>query len=484
MAPLPSVELPVPRAAVLGVAAVTSAAVGATMVVDVRLGVAVVLALFYVPLVVLNLPVAVALWVPTAFLNNVRAMSFAPELAGLLIVFAWAGLVAARRRRAPGALRDQAPMLLAQGMPIGWVLLSMAWAERAPVGSEQFFGWLVSGVIVLVVVSTFRERRHLRLLAGAFVVGALISTAIGFADGIPSADSSSESAHDERAGGGIGDANAFAAAVVPAILLAGALAVGARTNFRRLLLAIAAAALTLAFAAAQSRGGLLAAGVAGLAALTVAKRERGWVLAFGLCAVGAAAVWFAANPAAWVRISDFGGADSERSGGTGRSELWTIAWRMCQDHPIFGVGLDGFTDRAASYATSTGPLRYSRYITEQPHVVHNTYLQVLVETGVVGLLAFVGVLMACLRAAWVAARRYEQAGDLAMAALSRGVLVAGLSVATSSLFLSNATERRTWVLLALGVALCRAAATVPPIPVRQPRAGPALAVPSPRARVR
>jgi O-antigen ligase len=129
---------------------------------------------------------------------------------------------------------------------------------------------------------------------------------------------------------------------------------------------------------------------------------------------------------------------------------------MWQDHPIVGVGLGGFIDNASDYVRAVGPLQFANFIAEQPHVVHNSYLEMLAETGIVGLGLYLAVVAACLRCAWRAAKRFEQAGDAAMAVLSRAVIVSVLSMLTAAFFISGETDRRAWVLLAFGPALLAA----------------------------
>jgi len=140
-------------------------------------------------------------------------------------------------------------------------------------------------------------------------------------------------------------------------------------------------------------------------------------------------------------------------GGNGRSDLWLVAWRMTQDHPIAGVGVGDFQLRSAGYVREPGSLEYVRLIAEQPHVVHNTYLQVLVETGIIGLALFAAAVLGCMAAAWRAASWFDSAHQLGLAALSRGVVLAQLAMLGAGVFISYAPDLRLWVLLALGPAL-------------------------------
>jgi O-antigen ligase len=98
------------------------------------------------------------------------------------------------------------------------------------------------------------------------------------------------------------------------------------------------------------------------------------------------------------------------------------------------------------------------FVTEQHQLVHNVYLQLLAELGIIGLGLFLAVAAACLRACYVAARAFDRLGRRDIAVLARGVLVATVGALAASLTLSNLRDPRLWILLALGPALCGIAA--------------------------
>lgn len=82
----------------------------------------------------------------------------------------------------------------------------------------------------------------------------------------------------------------------------------------------------------------------------------------------------------------------------GREEGWLVAWRMFLDHPVLGAGLGRFMALYKDYAP-TVEVGWSR-----PQYAHNCYLQILAESGVAGLAAFLAVagwgLIAAARIAW------------------------------------------------------------------------------------
>jgi O-antigen ligase len=100
-----------------------------------------------------------------------------------------------------------------------------------------------------------------------------------------------------------------------------------------------------------------------------------------------------------------------------------------------------------------GALRYVDLIADRPLLAHNSYLEVLADTGVVGLLLYACFALACLRAALLAARRFDRDDRDWLAGLSRATAVAIIAMLSASAFLSNVTDERTWLLLALGPTL-------------------------------
>jgi O-antigen ligase len=150
---------------------------------------------------------------------------------------------------------------------------------------------------------------------------------------------------------------------------------------------------------------------------------------------------------------------------------------MWEDQPVTGVGLNNFVVHSADYVREPGTLENTELVVERPHVPHNTYLQVLAEAGVVGLVLFTLFCAGCLRAAIMAAREFEGRGEWGLGTLTRGIIVATASILAASMFLSAATDKRLWLLLALGpvmLGLARRAApsqaTVAPRPTLIDRA--------------
>jgi O-antigen ligase len=140
-------------------------------------------------------------------------------------------------------------------------------------------------------------------------------------------------------------------------------------------------------------------------------------------------------------------------GGNGRSELWRVAWRITAQHPVAGVGLHNFTVYSPRYVREPGPLKDVALIAERPHAVHNTYLELVAETGVIGLGLFLVVIGCSLGAALKAARRFEARGDQTWGTLARAAFVATVAALAAAFFVTLGSRLEFWLVLTLGPAL-------------------------------
>ena len=112
-----------------------------------------------------------------------------------------------------------------------------------------------------------------------------------------------------------------------------------------------------------------------------------------------------------------------------------------------------FPNVSPQYTRLPGNLSYVTNIVDQHIVVHNVYLQLFAETGVIGLLLYLIAAALALSSAWRAATLFEASDDQEMVWLSRSVMLAVVGVLAGSLFLSNILARQIWVLFALGPAV-------------------------------
>jgi len=430
--------------ALIAALAVLVALVVARLLADGRiaLGAAAVLATAYVGLVFLDLAAAIAVWVGLLFVVHLSVLSVAPTAIEILLLLGWLGTAGARRARLP-VLREHRLLVGAIVLYACWLTISVSWAEK-PGDAAIGAGYTWEAVLAFVIVATTIVRpRDVRLVALAFVIGAVFSVALGlFGLGGPS-DPLRAAAIGSRLVGGGGDPNQQAAAFLAAMFVAGGLIGVYRRPAARVALSIALAFITVGFFATESRGGVLALAFALVAAFVLLPHQRARVLGWSLIAATGLVVYLQFRPHALDRLTHFGG-------GSGRSDEWAIAWKISRAHPLAGVGLDNFTILEPRYALQVGKVSDVRLVAEMPQIVHNTYLQLLAETGVIGLIAFLIVVLGSVRATWKAARRFDALGRSDYANLAQAVLIGAIGILAANFFLTNGNDFRLWILLALG----------------------------------
>jgi O-antigen ligase len=426
---------------VVATAGVLSAAlVSVGLATDVPLGVGLMLGALYAALVVVNFPLAVCLWVPLAFLEGFTAFNYGGKAAGLLLIVGWLGALKTGVATT-SVLRRHRRLVEVLGLFVVWISLSVAWAPDSSRALGDLWHWYAVAVIFVVVASTVNTRTTFRLICGAFVAGAVISVLASAATGNLLSGTGTQ-----RLASAVGDPNYLAMGLVAGLAIAAALAVGLSSPGWRWLLVVVIAVLAAGVVATQSRGGMVAALATGVAAVAIFKGRRKQVLGLVLVAAAVATVSFALDPHAWQRVT------RPDARGAGRIDLWTVAWNISGDHPINGIGIRNFGVVAPDYVRTVGPLEHVDLVADRPRVVHNTYLQFLAETGIVGLSLFVILTLGCLRAGLKAAGRFRALGAGDLEVLAQGVVVALVGMLAAGFFLSSGIDRRMWVLFALGPA--------------------------------
>jgi putative inorganic carbon (HCO3(-)) transporter len=297
------------------------------------------------------------------------------------------------------------------------------WASALPELTLPKLTGLILGLAAFRAVAFFvRDRRTLLLALAAFALVGLGIWAVGFLSAgwstkfawfapvvrrLPRALTVLPGSPDS----GI-NANQLAGAVVLYLPVALALAVGwwreRRPTARAVaLLAVIAAGLaggTLALT--QSRSGWMgsAAGLAGLVALAgwATGRRRVQVLAVAapLALIIAAAALIATQPEVAARFINTSGQTAGEISLSGRPEIWSRALYAIQDFSFTGTGLGTFR----RVVNLLYPLFTISPDTDIAHA-HNIFLQVALDLGLPGLIAYLASLWIGLGIAWGAAKR-------------------------------------------------------------------------------
>lgn len=194
----------------------------------------------------------------------------------------------------------------------------------------------------------------------------------------------------------------------------GMLASGAVPREKRVLTAFACVVSLVAVALSRSRAGLLCVGAGVLAAVGLAALgslrasdaiSRGRAVAgavgFGLLLVVVALLgvqWVGSEPVVTVFANL--PADLATSQAVSRPGIWADTWHMVEDRPVFGHGIGTFAVAFTQYGRAVGSATVL--------AAHNDYLQLLAETGVVGLMLCLGFFGLLARSAWFALSRRGQ----------------------------------------------------------------------------
>jgi O-antigen ligase len=136
---------------------------------------------------------------------------------------------------------------------------------------------------------------------------------------------------------------------------------------------------------------------------------------------------------------------SERSF-RGRSSEMTVAMKMFIDHPIIGLGLANYESHYLEYSALVG--LDDRF---EPREAHDLYLEIAAETGILGLLTFLGMLVAVISSLWRAKRRLARIKRADLIPWVSGVEYGLASYLVTSIFLHGSYIRYFWLIIALAV---------------------------------
>jgi len=433
------------------------------------LGAAGILAMGFGAVVALNLPAAFAIWMYASLFEAVPVLELAVKGATILTCLAWAGLVGYRSEVLGGLLRRHGRLVAAVVLLVAWISLSTTWSERPTIG-PTLLAWYMAAALFLIAATLVTREGHVRWIAAALIAGAVTLTLAGLggtplAPGLPFLGALVE---EDRLQGGVADPNLFSLLLVVSIALAGGLVRTTRRARSRAGLMLVIAFLLVGVVATQSRGGLVALLAGVVCALLLSRGRRVALLGVFLVLSAVPLVVFTVVPGALERFTIVEG------GGTGRTEIWKVATAVAEDNPLLGVGIGNFPVHSPRYVDELGPLEQVDLVAEQLLVTHNAYLEVLVETGAVGLILFLTVILGSLTAGWRAARRLDALGEHSLAVLAQSVVVATVAFLAGTFFISSGFDERLWVLLGLGPALLAiaarhgdSAAAPPPLPVER-----------------
>lgn len=415
-----------------------AALIGVLAVISPVLAPAAVLGLVFVVAAFRDLALGVALFTTITFLEALPGVASpalgSVKVAGVVLVFA-----ALRRRGTPLMFRDRPALSYLTVVLVFWAVGSSVWAPSVRSAAFETARLALVAILMFVVFAAVREARHARWLIWGYIAGADISALVGLV---------TTSRQPGRIAGGIGDPNFLAAILVSGLAFVLFTLPSTSRALARWLLGGSALLFAITFVLTESRGGLIALAAMFVTAVAFGGPVRRRALAFALALTAVTVGYYAllASPQALARVTHAGA-------GSGRTDIWSVAARVVQDHPLAGVGIGNFPVVEASYAADTVDLPNVRAVVDKRPVVHNTYLEVMTELGIVGFVLFGAVLTGSLVVGVRAVRTFVLVGARELELLARGVIVAIVSLLTAFVFLSGEYEKSLWLLLGLSVAL-------------------------------
>ena len=363
------------------------------------------------------------------------------KLAGIVLTLAWL-LHLRNHRTAPLFLRDRPLLAYAAIFLLGWAAASILWAPFPAATRTDFMRLLQGMVLFLITFTAIRRPKHVLWVIWAYIAGALLSAVVGLVSTQP--EQFSAYGDFSRLSGGIGDPNELAAILVPALVLSAFLLPIMRAPLVRWLLL----SLVITFAASlfltQSRGGLVALSVVLVVTPFLAGpvRVRALAVVFTVVAIGVGYYSYFASPTALKHVTSF-----SVGSGSGREDLWAVATAVWKAHPADGIGLGNFPLVEPAYATRNINLPRADLVVGQRKVVHNTYLHILTELGVIGLIPFLVLITGCLGLAWLGVRAFARRRERRLEILARGIVIATIGMLAGFFFFSAQYEKQLWLLL-------------------------------------
>jgi putative inorganic carbon (hco3(-)) transporter len=366
---------------------------------------------------------ALSLLIASAFFEGylTRSSLSMTKVIGVAAVLAWGIDWVLRRRR----LVTTPHMVWLGGLAV-WLGTSLL-LEGSPGTVARYASFFVLFFLTVQVAS--RGRRRLELLVTVTVASAAGAAALGLFDYLV--------VHHGRAAGPLAGANDFAFLLGSALPLAVWRFRWAGGGWQRLAWVLAALMIATTTTATLSRGAALGLG-AGFLWLVLAGRVRPrWLL-------GAALVigfgWALSATVLHSQISTATATKEQVAASNVQSRLyyWQIAIDEFRSAPLTGVGAgnyrERFTEFGLPFAFDTGA-----------QGTHNTYLNILAELGLTGLVLFVGYLVSCWRD--LRMRFADRRADELQSALAASFVTACIA----AIFLTEQYYAPLWVLPALGV---------------------------------
>lgn len=260
-------------------------------------------------------------------------------------------------------------------------MLSAGWSPE-PVSAFRSGAMMVLHFLIMVTVASRLTRQQ--IVRAVFFAGVI---AIAFAAPL---------INTFDTGGPYGSKNIFAIRMLICVLASLAVAFEVKENILLRLFAVPVLIIALVFTLAADSATALVFAITGILVMTAlwmfwqpvtrVRHLRSFVLLTFVAFVAVGVLAFLALPNNRI-VDDFLGALGKDTTLTNRTIIWEAGIRAAQEKPWFGLGLDGFWRDSTGAAQTLNELDSKPFGTKLSF--HNSYIEVWVALGYVGLSAFI-----------------------------------------------------------------------------------------------
>lgn len=329
------------------------------------------------------------------------------------------------------------------------IIIGIIFASNRPIAMEYFKGiyWkiiLMTFAIAVLVRSPQQLSFTLKAITIAGVLVGIVAIqnklgGIGLVEG-------TRVTIGREFGSMLGDPNDLALVLMfPISFAVGLLVTHQLPWHQRMIGAIAIPILFWAVMATQSRGGLL--GMVAVFGIYGLQRIKSKTLLLSIAFIAGSILFIMAG------ISDRSSGGAAEAGidesAMGRLYAWEAAVKMAIAHPLTGVGLDNFY---ANY------FYYSPHWDGLNHAVHSTWFGVLAETGFLGFIVFISLIVVLIRNAHKTLRAVETVQnkiDPAIYTCAQAVFAGLIGTIVSGTFLTQGFNWPIYILAALVIAVSK-----------------------------
>ena len=318
----------------------------------------------------------------------------------------------------------------------------------------HIIGFVSSMLLFFLIVTMVDTPKKLEILVWTLLLSGFFSSIIVLAESFlgirllsTSTAAATASFEGQARSAGASDYNPTTAAhmLLATTVLAGVLFVHHRRmrwlSFLALMVGIPALVMTFA------RSAVIALGVIAVIFAWHNRHHKYFALTLCLIALVLAAALPFVPPLFWERMATLVNIGLDRTL-LRRISYNIIGLQLWSQHPLLGIGPGNFP----SYYSSA-EFRWFPGREPMPRQLHNTYLEVATETGILGITAFLAVMISALRrAAQAAAAQFG-----AVSSLARALAYAFGAFLVASVFMPNEDTKFMWIMPGLCVAALRIA---------------------------